>query len=381
MSRDRFQSLARVAWLPFALAVILFIAYLVANNLLGSEYERIATNMFVLVVVVVGLQIFSGNSGVLSFGHVAFMAIGAYVSALLTIPAELKAATFTEMPSFLHWILSTNVGFVPAVLIGGICAAIFAILAAPPIVRLAGVPAGIATLALLVIVYTFTIQTNSITRGTSTMIGVPESTTMTNAFIWSILAVIVAVIYQGIRAGMRLRASRENFSAARSVGVRPAWDRSLAWVMSGFVAGVGGGLYGHYIVAFSAEDFYFTMTFTIVLMLVLGGMTSVSGAVVGVIFVTVLEEVLRKVETGPLNSSLPGFSQLCMAIALILVLILRPRGLTGGHEIPWPGDWKGPGGMLRRLRGGRDVPAAQKEGAIGKGAPPQVAPPPPAAES
>jgi hypothetical protein len=103
--------------------------------------------------------------------------------------------------------------------------------------------------------------------------------------------------------------------------------------------------------------------------------------VVGVIFVTVLEEVLRKVETGPLNSSLPGFSQLCMAIALILVLILRPRGLTGGHEIPWPGDWKGPGGMLRRLRGGRDVPAAQKEGAIGKGAPPQVAPPPPAAES
>ncbi|MBN9621745.1 MAG: branched-chain amino acid ABC transporter permease [Actinobacteria bacterium] len=231
MSKDKRKSLARVLWLPFALGVILLIAYLVARFLLGTEYERIATNMFILAVVVVGFQIFSGNSGVLSFGHVAFMAVGAYVSALLTIPSVVKEATFTEMPSFLHWILSTNVGFIPAVLIGGVCAAILAIIAAPAIVRLAGVPAGIATLALLVIVYTFTIQTDSITRGTSTMIGVPESTTMTNAFIWALIAVGVALIYQATRAGMRLRASRENFPAARSVGIRPAWDRSLAWVM------------------------------------------------------------------------------------------------------------------------------------------------------
>jgi branched-chain amino acid transport system permease protein len=124
--------------------------------------------------------------------------------------------------------------------------------------------------------------------------------------------------------------------------------------MSAFVAGIGGGLYGHYIVTFGAEDFYFAMTFTVVLMLVLGGMTSVSGAVVGVVFVTVVQEVLRKIETGPLNNGLPGFSKLCLAILLVLVLILRPRGLTNGHEIPWPGDRRRVGGKFRRKRDGGD---------------------------
>ena len=334
------QTIGRRLWVPAVLCLLLWIAYMIAQFMLAPQYQQIALNMFVTVVLVVGLQIFSGNSGILSFGHVSFMAIGAYVSALLTIPPELKKATFTDMPRFLDWVIDTEMGTVPSTLVAGAVAAVIALIFAPPIVRLAGVPAGIATLALLVIVYTFNIQTTSITRGTSTMIGVPSTTTITSALIWSFLAVLTAFAYQASRRGIRLRASRENEAAARSVGVSVPIERGVAWVLSAFVMGVGGALYGHYIIAFSAGEFYFAATFNIVLMLVLGGMTSVSGAVVGVVFVTVLKEFLRNIETGPLDGQYPGFTELLLAAILLLVLIWRPRGLTAGHEVPWPGEWK-----------------------------------------
>jgi branched-chain amino acid transport system permease protein len=352
------QDIARRIWVPAALCVLLWLCYMVVQFGMGPQYQQIALNMFILATLVLGLQIFSGNSGVLSFGHVAFMAIGAYSSALVTIPPPLKKATFTDMPGFLSWVLDTEIGTIPSTLLGGLVAAAFALIFAPAIVRLAGVPAGIATLAMLVIVYTFNIQTTSITRGTSTMIGVPATTTITSALIWAMLVVVVAFLFQASRRGMRLRASRENPGAARSVGVSIPIERGVAWVLSAFVMGVGGALYGHYIIAFSAGEFLFSTTFTLVLMLVIGGMTSVSGAIVGVIFVTVLQEVLRRIETGPLEGEYPGFTQLLLAVALLLILIWRPRGLTGGHEIPWPGDWssgRGGGGKAKKAAAGEQA--------------------------
>jgi branched-chain amino acid transport system permease protein len=353
MSKQRLETIARQLWVPALLCILLWACYMIAQFGLGPQYQQITLNMFVMAILVLGLQVFSGNSGILSFGHIAFVAIGAYVSALLTIPAGLKQATFTDMPGFLDWILKVEMGPVSSTLIAGVVAAVFALIVAAPIVRLTGVPAGIATLALLVIVYTFNIQTTSITRGTSTMIGVPSTTTITSALVWSFLAVVVAYAYASSGRGLRLRASRENEAAARSVGVSIPIERGVAWVLSAFVMGIGGALYGHYVIAFSAGEFYFIMTFAVVLMLVIGGMTSVSGAIVGTIFITVLKEVLRRIETGPLDGKYPGFTELLLAAILILVLIWRPRGLTGGHEIPWPGDWQ----IGKRFTRGRHEPA------------------------
>lgn len=362
MNLRRLEPLARLVWVPAVLCALLFGLYLLVQFSLGLQYQQIALNMFVTVVLVCGLQVFSGNSGILSFGHVSFMAIGAYVSALLTIPPFLKHQTFTSMPGFLSWILDVHLGAIESTLIAGVCAAIFALLVAPPIVRLSGVPAGIATLALLVIVYTFNIQTTSITRGSSTMIGVPLTTTIDSALVWAMIAVVAAFAYQGTRRGLRLRASRENEAAARASGVSVPVERGVAWVLSAFIVGVGGALYGHYIIAFGASDFYFTATFTLVLMLVLGGLTSVSGAVVGTVFVTVLQEFLRRIENGPLAGKYPGFTGLLLAISLLLVLIWRPRGLTGGYEIPWLAEWRVPSWFSARRRGGKthsvsEVPA------------------------
>jgi branched-chain amino acid transport system permease protein len=345
---SRLESIARQLWVPAFLCAVLFVLYLIAQYSLGPDYHDIALTMFITVTTVLGLQVFSGNSGILSFGHVAFMAIGAYTSALLTIPALTKKATFTSMPSFLHWILNVEMGPLESTLIAGGVAAVFALIIATPIVRLKGVPSGIATLAVLVIVYTFNIQTTSITRGTSTMIGVPSTTTLENALVWSLIAVVAAFLFQASRHGVRLRASRENEAAARSVGVNVPLERGIAWVASAFLMGIGGALYGHFIIAFSAGEFYFDATFNIVLMLVIGGLTSVSGAVVGTVTITILQEALRRFENGPLSGNYPGFSELILAGLLIIMLIWRPRGLTHGHEISWPGEWQRPRWLRRR---------------------------------
>jgi len=341
------EPLARRAWPALFLSTILVITWALVDSFADVVYTDTAAKMFLMLIVVLGLQMFSGNSGVLSFGHVAFMAVGAYTSALLTIPTAIKQFTYLSMPHFLKfWIFPAQLNAIQGTLAGAGFAAVLALITAPAIARLAGVQAGIATLAVLVIVYVFDVQTSAITRGTSTQIGVPTTTTLFSVFVWALIFISVAFAFKQSRFGLRLRASRENERAARSVGVHVATERALAWVLSGFVVGVSGALYGHYFGGtFGPDDFYFNSGFNIVLltlaMLVVGGMTSVTGAVAGCYFVTIVYEGFRRWEVNGLNGVQPpaGTSNFVLAIVLLLTLVLRPNGITGGREIPWPGDW------------------------------------------
>jgi len=329
---------------------------------INSQYwTSVAVKLFITLIVVLGLQIFSGNSGVLSFGHVAFMAVGAYTSALLTTPTALKVISFPTMPHYLKsWIFPAHLGALEGVLVGGGFALVFALLTAAPVVRLAGVAAGIATLAIIVIVNVFINETPSVTSGTETMIGVPLTTTLSSVAIWSLIFVAVAYAFQQSRFGLRLRASRENEGAARSIGIRVTTERAIAWIISGFVVGIAGALYGHYFTTFSGGDFYFNNGLDLVLltvaMLVVGGMTSVSGAVMGCYGVTLVYTIFNRWEvSGYFGYSPPsGVSNLAVALLLLVALIARPRGLMGGREIPWPADWRLPG---RRRRAGSAQPA------------------------
>jgi branched-chain amino acid transport system permease protein len=348
---------ARRAWPPLALCLVIVISWAIVTALDSVVYTQTTVLMFLLLIVTLSLQMFSGNSGVLSFGHVAFVAIGAYTSALLTIPPEIKEFTYLEMPGFLKsWIFPAELGTIEGTLAGAGFAAAFAVLTAAPIARLAGVAAGIGTLAVLVIVNVFINQTVSITRGTSTTIGVPKTTTFLSVMIWVLIFIFVAFVFQQSRFGLRLRASRENERAAKSVGVRIGVERAIAWVLSGFVAGVGGALYGHYFVTFAPGAFYFDMTFITVAMLIVGGMRSVSGAVVGVFFLTFVNELFRRWEVDGFAGVTPpsGTANLVLAVVLLVTLILRPRGITAGKEIPWPGDWSLPSGLRRKA----EAPAA-----------------------
>ena len=352
--------LALRIWPPLALSVVVVLSWLLVEALGDVVYTRTAVKMLLLLIVVLGLQVFSGNSGVLSFGHIAFMSVGAYASALLTIPQEIKDFTFLTMPGFLKsWVFPAQLGTLEGTLAGAGFATLFAVIVAAPIVRLAGVQAGIGTLAILVIVNVFTVQTTSITRGTSTMIGVPATTGFAHVVIWVLIFIAVAFVFQQSRFGLRLRASRENERAARSVGVRVSVERAIAWTLSGFVIGVGGALYGHYFVTFSPGDFYFEVTFLTIAMLVVGGMTSVTGAVVGCYFITAVSEVFRRWEVDGLVGVTPpsGTANLVLAAVLLTTLVLRPRGITGGREITWPGDWRRPRRRLEPARSAAASPA------------------------
>jgi branched-chain amino acid transport system permease protein len=385
------ESVARRVWPPIFLCALLVLTWVIIDNLFSGSsgkdvfYTQTTIRGFLMLMVVLALQIFSGNSGVLSFGHVTFVAIGAYVSAMLTIEPSVKAFTYLTMkakfPWLSYWILPAKLDALEGTLAGAGFALAFAILVAAPIVRLAGVQAGIATLALLVAINVFIIQTPAITRGTSTLIGVPTTTTMFSVMVWSLIFVGIAFAFQQSRHGLRLRATRENPKAAMSVGISVPKERAIAWVLSGFVAGVAGALYGHaFGGTFSPQDFYFnTNGFDLVLlpiaMLVIGGMASVTGAVVGCYFLTVIYTVFNRPDALGITSGRPpsGTSNLVLGFFLLATLVVRPRGLTGGREVPWPTDWRLPRrptlqapALLARFRG---TAAANEPGASAETAP------------
>jgi len=178
------------------------------------------------------------------------------------------------------------------------------------------------------------------------MIGVPQTTTLLALLLWSLIFVAAAYVFKFSRRGLRLQSTRENDRAARSVGVSVPWERGIAFTLSGFVCGVAGALYGHYFVTFSPYDFYFDMTFLTIAMLVVGGMASVTGAVVGTYFLMIVFTAFQRLEVNGLFDAKPpsGTANLVMALALLGTMIFRPAGIMGTREIPWIGD-------LRRRRG------------------------------
>ena len=344
---QRAESVGRRLWPPTALSLLLIVTWVVFNGINSSYWTDTVAKLFLTMMVVLGLQMFSGNSGVISFGHTAFMAVGAYTSGLLTTTEVIKKLSFPTMPHFLKsWIFPTHLGTLEGTLVAGGFAVLFGLLTAAPISRLAGAAGGIATLGVIVIVDVFINQTPSITNGTETMIGVPATTTLTSLIIWVChIRLHRRLPFKQSRVGLRLRATRENARAAQSVGIRGNRERAIAWVASGFVVGIAGALYGHYFTTFSGADFYFNNGLDLVLltvaMLVVGGMTSVTGAITGCYVVTIVYTFFNRwVVVGYFGSTIPsGTDNLAVAVLLLVVLILRPRGITGGREITWPRDW------------------------------------------
>jgi branched-chain amino acid transport system permease protein len=311
--------------------------------------------MLISVVMVVGLYIFAGNSGIMSFGHLAFVSIGAYTTAILTVPVTTKGVLMPDLPGVLS---RAEFSTLPAVLIGGVVASVVAAALAVPLMRMSGLRAAMATFAVLQISFVVNDNWESMTRGTGSMLGVPTDTTIRTALIWAIIAIVVAYVYQVSSSGLRLRASREDESAAAAVGVHIGNERRLSFVISAFVTGVAGGIYAHFYGTFGPTDFYIGLTFLLFAMLVLGGMTSLLGAVLGVVVVSVIRETFLRVEEA---TDATGLREIVLALAMLGILVLRPRGITGGNELEWHHIKDGVWPWLRRPWGtkrGRERDAA-----------------------
>jgi branched-chain amino acid transport system permease protein len=365
----RARSFIAEASTPVLLIALAVIATLLSS--LGPGYiGQVALQAIVTGVMVVGLYIFVGNSGVLSFGHLAFAMIGGYAGALLTLPSIFKAE---DIINPLHIVVHTNVSPFFAVLIGGALAALVAAVVALPLMRIAGLTAGLASFAVLLTFHVVAQNWSSVTNGTEGLINVPTSTTKLSALGWLAFAIAAAYLYQRSRFGVRLRASREDEVAARAMGVRVPLERGIAFVLSAFVVGAGGALYAMALGTMSPDLAYLDLTLVVITMLVVGGLTSLSGAVIGTIVVAVVQEVLTRAEEGSVLGVFsitprPGIAQTGLAIVLVILLILRPAGLMAGKELTLPK-------RLLRVIGGRASPA---QAASADEAPPPTPPSTPA---
>jgi branched-chain amino acid transport system permease protein len=291
---------------------------------------------FIDVVLVVGLQIFSGNSGILSFGHTAFIGTAAYAASLLTIDPALKPYVSPGLP---HYLEINSVGLLPAV---GLAVAVVAVLALATglvVLRLDGASAVMAILSLLLIAYVIFGAWTSVTRGAGGLYGMPESTTIGWAFGAAVLAVLAARLFKDSKTGLQLQGSREDAFSAAAVGVHVRAARLRAWVLSAIVSGAGGALFALKLGAITPSTFYLQETFTIVVMLVIGGMTTVGGAVVGVAAVTFVREVLKPYESKSLElgvvhfDRLTNLTNLALVVLILAVLYFRREGLLGRREL------------------------------------------------
>jgi branched-chain amino acid transport system permease protein len=320
-----------------AAPVTLVVAAALVGTTVSRANEIYFINALIAVSIVVALYVFVGNSGVLSFGHISFVAAGAWAAGVLSVPEAEKPAT---MPYLFGFLSDITVGNVPSLAIAAAVGGVFALVVGLPLMRLSGLAAGIATFAVLEITNNVLRYYEKIGPGLNTFSSVPETTGLRQAAIGAVVVIVVAFAYQRSRFGRQLRATREDPAAARAVGVSIYRQRLVAFALSGFLAGFAGGLYVHFI-PLQVDGVYLDLTFITLAMLVIGGTTSLWGAVVGALAVSAVDSVLANAENGidllGWTVEVPAGTRIVVVSALMaLVLILRPSGLTGGRELSLP---------------------------------------------
>jgi branched-chain amino acid transport system permease protein len=323
------------ALLIAGLTAIVALAYVAGSEQLAFTL----TEMLIRLGIVVGIYVFVGNSGIISFGHIGFMCIGAYAAAWATIDPTWKQVMLTGLPLFLQ---EGVYPFPVAVLGGGMLAAAVALALGAAIMRLNGLAASIATFAFLAIINSVYSNWDTVTGGTSSIIGIPTDVGPWTALIFAGVAIVAAYAFQQSRYGLMLRATRDDDVAARSSAVSTFRVRLIAFVCSAFLVGMSGALYAHFLGVLTTDAFYLVLSFVTLSMLVVGGIGSLTGAVVGTLAVTLIVELLRAsergVSLGGAEIALPGGSQeIGLGILMALILIFRPTGLARNRELRLPG--------------------------------------------
>jgi len=289
----------------------------------------------IYIILVASLNLVNGFSGIFSMGHAAFMAIGAYISAFCTLNPQIKRSFLPGMPEFIK---TLQLPMTAAMIIGGIAAMLAALIVGSCVLRMKGHYLSVATLGLIIIVRSVLDNAGRYTNGARGITGLPNY-----ANTWTIFITALAVVYilhRTIKSGFgkELIAIRDDYTAARAMGINSTKMRIMAFVMSAFFAGVGGALWGHMQSVISGKFYYYDLSFRIVQTSIIGGMYTLSGAFIGPLFMTVVPELLRPLEAGMVlfGIKLPqmfGLSKLIMSAFLIILIIFRRQGIMGYSEI------------------------------------------------
>ena len=289
------------------------------------------------IIATVSLNFAAGFGGMFSLGHPAFMAIGGYTAAILTYPVAMKAS---RIPGYPDWLLQLQMPFLPALLIGGLVASLVAILVGWPVLRLRGHYLAVATLGLTVIVQVAIVNLVDYTRGALGLSGIPASPISGGSPASSCSPIYVVYRLVHSRFGRALRAVRDDYMAAQMSGVNVARTRLIGFTIAAFFAGIAGGLLGHLLRILTPGQFSFNAVFIGVAMMILGGMGSITGSILGATIMTILPQFIIPFERGGtvLGVELPalnGLTQIVTALILIGVMLVRPEGLAGAKEFSW----------------------------------------------
>ncbi len=335
----------RTTWLTLA-ALTLLVLCLAAAQRFANEYQvRLLHNAAIFITLAVGYNLVNGVCGQLHLGPNAFITLGAYSAALLTLTPAEKAATFLLQP--LVWPFSQlALPLAPALLAGGLTAAGFAVLTGFPVFRVRGDYLAIVTLGFGEVVRVLANNLQYLTNGPLGLKGLHPLTSL--AWSWGVAVAAVAVVSALVRSsyGRAMQAIREDETAARAMGVDTFRHLMLAYVLSAFLFGMAGGLLAHLITTISPSLFSFFLTFNLLIIIVVGGLGSTTGAVLSAILFTLAGEWLRVVEEprqllGLTFPGIPGMRMVIFSCLLLAVILFFRRGLLGRREFSWEaaGAW------------------------------------------
>ncbi len=322
-----------------AVVVLIFINF--ANNNLDAYVVRILNLCAIYTIIGLSMNLVNGFTGLFSLGQAGFMAIGAYTVAIFTLPVDLRS-TIYYMEPMNPVIANLHLDFVPALILGGLIAALAAFLIGAPVLRLRGDYLAIATLGFSEIIRIILTNWQNVTNGALGINKIPDNA---NNMWWSFgVAIIVLILISLlIRSsyGRAFKAIREDDIAAEAMGISLFKHKVLSFVIGGFFSGIGGGLYASLLGTVDPKQFYFTLTYNFLLIIVLGGMGSISGTVIASFIVTGGLELLRAFDE-PLTIAgyeislfRPGFSMVIFSILLMVIVLFYRKGLMGRTELSW----------------------------------------------
>ncbi len=293
------------------------------------------------IILALSLNLIYGFTGLFSLGHAGFMAVGAYVSSLLILPAAQKETIFLLEP--LVWPLSVlQAPFFVAVLAGGVAAALFGLLISLPVLRLGGDYLGIATLGFAEIVRVVANNLPGITNGALGLKGIPHYANIWWNYGWCLFTLYFIVRIVNSNFGNVVKAIRDDETAARAMGIDVLRCKVISFALGAFFAGVGGALLASLLTTIDPKMFLFLLTFNVLMIVVAGGLGSISGTVIAGVVITVLLEWLRFVENpidfGPIHiPGIPGMRMVIFSLALLFIILFRREGIMGMREITWDG--------------------------------------------
>ena len=341
-----------------AAAAVVFIAFLFLADqgvILDSYGVRIIRLCGVYTIAALSMTLINGLTGQFSLGQAGFMAIGAYTTSLLIIAPDVKEQMYYVTP-ILDWVRDMHAPFLPAIIIGGLISAAVAFLIGFPVLRLRGDYLAIATLGFSEIIRVLITNLGAITNSSIGIKSIPDTANIWWTTIAAVLCVFLVYKMMKTSFGRAFKSIRDDEVAAEAMGISLFKHKMLSFVISGFLAGLSGGLLASVVGVINPLYFRFTLAYEILLIVVLGGQGSITGTVLSACLITASKEWLRFLDAGfsigPIQiPEISGLRMLVFSVLLMVVILFYRKGLFGSNEFSWDGLFRLIGRTGRRLKG------------------------------